>query len=170
MQLVVVEDRPWKLEESVKEMKEEGIQVNQMVYVCRDRENVDEVSKKYLKNLEENLDIQIITTDNEQFEQKMEEIYRIPDKLILCDFNLTGDKREYFEKRVNVIFAKKKMSAEEPKNPSKRIWFYTTAGEATNEQINTVFPKRNISVLRMEEDQVILDIDEVKDALEMNTH
>lgn len=88
--------------------------------------------------------------------------------MLLCDFNLTGDRLEHFDKRVNVIFARKIMSESKCGEPSSRIWFYTTAGENTNEQINLVFPKRNISVVTMEEDQVILDIDEVCAVLRKN--
>lgn len=51
------------------------------------------------------------------------------------------------------------------RKPSPRMYFYTTAGKTTNDQINAVFPKRNITVADMNKGQVILDFDEIEKAI-----
>ena len=167
MKIVIVEDRPWKLEESIKEMRKKGMELYDLVYVCKNKDVPDELAKNNLKKLKENVgDLTIHTVDNEDFAQKLKYFWDDPQYFILCDFNLTGDNREYFEKRVNVIFANK---IADKKNgdvtPSPRMYFYTTAGETTNAQINAAFPKRNISVTRMDKGQVILDFEEIEDAI-----
>ncbi len=164
MKIVIVEDRPWKLKESIKKIRQNGITLNDVVYVGWDREKLDNETKESLEKMKEDIDgLNITITDNMNFSTQMQEFYQQPDFFILCDFNLTGDDREYFEKRVNVSFAKAVM---QDGKPSPRIWFYTTAGETTNEQINNAFPGRNISVTTMHEGQVILDIEEIKDAIQ----
>lgn len=167
MKIVLVEDRPWKLKRSIQEIRDRGIDLDDLIYVCWNENFVDDQTKKSLENLRSDIEgLKISITDNEHFETVAQEFYDQPQYLILSDFNLTGDDREYFEKRANVAFARKIMD-KETKKPSSRMWFYTTAGEATNEQINNAFPGRNISVLKMEEEQVILDVDEIERAVQM---
>lgn len=169
MKIVIVEDRPWKLEKSIKEIRERGMELNDLVYVCKNKDVPDELAENNLKKLKADVgNLAIYKVDNEDFAEKLKAFWKDSKYFILCDFNLTGDNREYFEKRVNVIFAKeiaeKKDNAHEIK-PSPRMYFYTTAGETTNAQINETFPKRNISVTKMDKGQVILDFDEIEDAI-----
>lgn len=169
MQIVIVEDRPWKLEKSIQNMREEGMTVNNIIYVRKNKEVNEPEIKQSLKELQDHLPgLEIRITDNSDFDDTMQAFYNDENNLLLCDLNLSGIEQVLFELRANVIFAKKIMETEPNNKPSKRIWFYTTAGETTNEQINVTFPRRNISVKTMEEDQVILDIEEILEALEIN--
>lgn len=169
MQIVIVEDRPWKLEKSIQNMREEGITVNNIIYVNKDIEIAEPELAQNLQELQNHLPgLEITITDNSAFNDTMQTFYNDDNNLLLCDLNLSGTEQVLFELRANVIFARRIMDAEPNNEPSKRIWFYTTAGETTNEQINVAFPGRNISVITMEEDQVILDIEEIHEALEIN--
>lgn len=166
MKIVIVEDRPWKLEESIREIREKKFVLNDLVYVCKNKDVIDKQAETNLANLKKHLDnLQIHIVDNSCFSDEMQNFFDDGEYFILCDFNLTGDNREYFDKRVNVMFAKRIMKKYKLEYPSPRIYFYTTAGETTNAQINAVFPGRNISVVKMNEGQVILDIDEIVTAI-----
>lgn len=164
MKIVLVEDRPWKLEESIKKIREKGIELYDVIYVCKNRDIHDELAENKIKKLEASVEkLMLHKVDNENFDEKLKMVLADPQCIILCDFNLTGDNREYFDKRVNVMFAKR-IAVEENgvSKPSPRMYFYTTAGKTTNDQINAVFPKRNITVAEMNKGQVILDFDEIE--------
>lgn len=111
MKIVLVEDRPWKLEESIKKIREKGIELYDVIYVCKNRDIHDELEENKIKKLEAFVEkLMLHKVDNENFDEKLKMVLADPQCLILCDLNLTGDNREYFDKRANVMFAKKLQS------------------------------------------------------------
>lgn len=167
MKIVLVEDRPWKLEKSIIEIRRRGVVLCDLVYVRMNKDVPDKLAEEKLQKLKATVeDLTIHTVDNENFSEVLKGFSENPQYFILCDFNLTGDKREYFDKRVNVIFANQIAKHKNGKiQPSPCIYFYTTAGKTTNEQINVAFPERNIPVIKMDNGQVILDFAKVADAV-----
>lgn len=162
MQIVIVEDRPWKMVTSIQNIRESGIKVEDIIFVCSSAEKTDQTKEK-LSDLKKNLSIRIESTDRYHFAEVMDRFYLNKNNLFFCDLNLSGERREFFNERVNVKYATEIMKKEEGR--LKRIWFYTTAGESTNEQINTNFKGRNISVKAVKQNQVILDMEEIQKAL-----
>lgn len=167
MKIVLVEDRPWKLEKSIKEIRQRGMVLRDLVYVRMNNNVPDKLAEEKLEKLKAAIgNLTVHTVDNENFTEVMKGFVKNPQYFILCDFNLTGDKREYFDKRMNVIFARKIAKFENGKlHPSPRIFFYTTAGKNTDEQINAAFPERNIPVVKMDNGQVILDFAKLTDVI-----
>lgn len=159
MKVVIVEDRPWKMEESINQIRAMGAEVSDIIFV-RNNIGTDEEVEGRIGKLRSSLGAKVEETDRFGFEKVMDKYYGNKENIFFCDLNLSGDQREYFDERVNVQYATKIMEKESGK--LKRIWFYTTAGESTNEQINTHFPERNITVQAIRDNQVLLDTEEIE--------
>lgn len=154
MQIVIVEDRPWKMKKSIRMLRRKGAEVKNIIFVTNHNGD-DEAIKEQLREMEQELELEITPTDRYNFENTMDRFYEDKNNLFFCDLNLSGNRWMYFDDRENVRYA---MKIKKRERELKRIWFYTTAGESTNEQINANFPNRNISVDTVdEEQQVILD-------------
>ena len=167
MKIVLVEDRPWKLEKSIKEIRQRGMALDDLVFVRMNKDIPDKSAEEKLERLKAAVgDLVVHMVDYENFTEIMNGFVENLQYFILCDFNLTGDKREYFDKRINVILARKIAKLENGKlQLSPRMFFYTTAGKNTNEQINAAFPERNIPVVKMDNGQVIMDFGKIADAI-----
>jgi hypothetical protein len=169
MQLIIVEDKPWKLMDSILAMKKANLNVSTMVYHVCDKNDLDEEWQEDIRKKMEELGVEMVTTHDETFRNTMKTYYANSENVILFDFDLVGGERIVFNQRINVIFAQE-MAKETGRNPPDRILFYTTAREETVEQINRYFPERNIRVVEISDNkhnkQVILDIDGIKEAMD----
>lgn len=159
VRIVIVEERPWKMKESIKKIQNMGLIIEHLIYACFE-DDIFEATQERVEDMCNELGIAVTRTDHYQFTAVLDEFYTEPDIVFFCDYNLYLSQEKYPDERINVIYAKKKM--QEENGMLNRIWFYTTAGENANEQINTCFPGHNITVSFVRDNQVLLDFDEVE--------
>lgn len=161
MDIAIIEDRPWKMKKSIQMMQNMDLKVTYIFYVC-ESDSVYEETKKEIDHMCQKLKLECIRISaRSEFEETMNQYYYKEKQLIfLCDLNLSGDVGEYFDKRINVKYAMK--LKEKEGGELNRLWFYTTSGEDTNEQINTHFEGHNIPIEKIDDDQVIFDFGEIQ--------
>lgn len=162
MRIIIVEDRPWKLRKSIIQIREMGIEVNCLIYVQNESE-IKDAAAAAVEQMANELGLTVVTVNLNEFDSVMDKYYLDQNNYFFIDLDLQlGIKLRYFDERISVQYAKKLLRN---KQDLKRIWFYTTSGENSLEQINFNFPGRNISVDYMQDDQVMLDFDEIKKVL-----
>lgn len=156
MKIAIVEDRPWVMESSIKEMRNIGLNVVQMVYFCNNGAqicDVEEMCNKY--------ELDLCCVDNGNFEEELNKLYEDKEMIFLFDMDLIGDYSSHFDERINTIYAKKKRAEE---GGDGRIWFYTNGPTSAVEQINLNFKNRRIPVRDFDttKNQLIFDYDFMK--------
>lgn len=159
VRVVIVEDQPLKMRESIKKMQNMGLIIEHLIYACFE-DDIFEATRKQVGDMCKELKIKVTRAVHYQFDSILDSFYKESEIVFFCDYNLYLGQEKYPDERINVIYAKKKM--QEENGMLNRIWFYTTAGENANEQINTCFPGHNITVSSVRDNQVLLDFDEVE--------
>lgn len=159
--IVIVEDRPWRMQSSVKELQKKGITFYKTIYYPNNSlapERQEELLNQYIEDtgmMTEKVDSQ------EEFVSKMDEAFEVPDTIFLIDYDLKGDMtREDFFTRVNVRYALAR--------DKKRIWFYTTGPGDIKGILLDTFPDHVISVKVADNMQGFWDEKQIKAAAEMN--
>ncbi len=122
MKIVILEDYPERLVDTVKQLNDicpEECEVEVLFY------NPQNESEVKMRELSEKLSCPVITVDYWHFEERLNELYSDRNTLFLFDTDINRSAFiEEFTYRINVRYAlkKKEKSEEEP----YRIWFYTT--------------------------------------------
>lgn len=158
--IVVVDDRPWKLQKCVKSLQNKGVSFYKMIYYPNnaiDQGTRDEMLGKF----EKNTGIEVEQVNNEkEFLHKMDELYCIPDLIFLMDYDLKGDmdKNDFFS-RINVRYARAKHE--------ERIWFYTSGPGDIKGMLMETFPGHVISMPLFIGGQTYWDEKQVLNAAEL---
>lgn len=97
-------------------------------------------------------------------EKTLDQYYEKDDVVILLDLVLLPDECTYLKERMSVRYADKKRNSD-PKKVSKKIYFYTTSPEDTVNRLHEYFPGQVINVLDFVDNQVCLDIDQIKEVM-----
>lgn len=159
MRIIIVDDRPYFMWETIKELKRMEVDTIVLLYFHGGFTYRPEKDSEIEQKCKE-LDTQLFhIKSNLDLRQKLNEYYE-KDTLIFADYNL-GDTDE-FEDRVNIIYAKEKMQKEE-----LNIWFYTTLGEKIVDRLNRTFDRHTIPLVEYIPQEYILklDYDYIRDGL-----
>lgn len=84
----------------------------------------------------------------EEFVNKMEELYCSDDVVFFMDYELKGDSTEEADKRINVRYAKYKEYGGKIDPNQRKIWFYTTSSVANVAILNHNFPEHVLPVTK----------------------
>lgn len=152
MKIIIVDDRPFFMWETIEQLKGMGVDEIVMLYFhgvftyYPDRDSEIEQRCVQLKvplvHIESNL----------EFRKQLDAYCAEENTLIFIDFGL-GD-TDIFEDRIDIVYAKEKMKSE--KFP---IWFYTGTGEVTVDRLNRTFNNRTIPVVKFIPQKEIFRLD-----------
>lgn len=157
--IVIVEDKPWTTGNAVLRLKNE----TEIRIIYYPNSFGDDAEKDRLLNgLKEETNVEIDTVINqEEFVEKMEELYENPDVVFFMDYDLKGDGTLPPEERINFRYAKLKEYGEGQDVDSRKIWFYTTSGVINLEVIAHNFPEKVLHVDNYTDGQLTWDASEV---------
>lgn len=158
--IVIVDDCPWRIKDSILQLQDQGISFYMTVYYPNKTLSWED-QKKLMQDYEESTGIQVVQVNNQnEFVTKMDEIYPITDIIFFVDYDLKGDMSPYdFYTRVNVKYALAKDQEE------KKIWFYTTGPSDIKGLLWKTFPNRVISTPDCHGHQYGWDISQVQEAV-----
>lgn len=161
--IVLVEDRPWVVETSVKELMDKEVQFAATLFYPNNqlyREKQDELIDKF----KENTGIEVIQIKSlEDFVYQMDEFFSDKKNIFLVDYDLKGDMRaDDFDDRVNIRYAKNK----NVEGSDSRIWFYTSGGAEVKNALAKAFPNNVIDTPYKRDGDLHWDIDEVYKLIE----
>ena len=146
--IIIVEDKPWVTQEAVCALKEKKASVIKIVYYPN--AYGDENEKKNL--MDEFKEKTAVAVDEgrtqEEFVNKMEELYELENTVIFMDYELKGDSTEEADKRINVRYARYKEYGEEFDQKKRKIWFYTASSVANVAILNHNFPDHVLPVTK----------------------
>ncbi|MBD5483036.1 MAG: hypothetical protein HDR15_11050 [Lachnospiraceae bacterium] len=152
MKIIIVDDRPRYMWETIEKLK--GMPVDEIVMLYFHGkftyypDNDNEIKQRC-----DDLDVSLVQIEQSSELMKQLDIYYAEDDtLIFMDFGL-GD-TDIFDDRVDIIYAKQKMSSE--RFP---IWFYTGTGERTVARLNRTFNNHTIPTLEFIPQKYILRLD-----------
>lgn len=159
--IVVVDDRPWKLQRCIKNLQSKGVSFYKMIYYPNNA--IDQSTRgEMLINFKKSTGIEVEQVHEErEFLDKMNELYNIPDLIFLMDYDLKGDmnKNDFFT-RINVRYALAK------NEEGKRIWFYTSGPGDIKGMLLDTFPDHVISMPKFTGGQTFWDEEQVLAAVE----
>ena len=146
--VIIVEDKPWITQEAVCDLQEKNINVIKVVYYP----NVfgDEKEKKKLMDefkIKTNVEVEEVSSQ-EEFVNKMEELYQLEDVVFFIDYELKGDSTEEADKRINVRYARYKEYREGFKPEQRKIWFYTASSAGNVAVLYHNFPENVLPVTK----------------------
>lgn len=152
MKIVIVDDRPFLMWETIEKLKDMGVKEIVMLYFHGiftyhpDRDS--EIEQRCAQ-----LGVSLVHVKlNTDLMEKLDAYCAEEGTLIFMDFGL-GD-IDTFEERVDIIYAKNKMqSGEFP------IWFYTGTGEQTVNKLNRIFNNHTIPVVKFIPQKDIFELD-----------
>ncbi len=159
--IVIVDDRPWKMQESIQELQKEGIIFCKTIYYPNNM--IDRATQQELMdNYKESTGIEVVqVNDQSEFLAKMDELYGDPEIIFLMDYDLKGDMdRNDFFARINVKYALAKDKTE------KKIWFYTSGPNDIKGLLRETFCDNVISVPYYNNGKLRWDEEQVKVAVE----
>jgi len=151
--LVLIEDAPWRAEKNLKRLKEDGIEIERILFFTRG-EDIPEEYKEQNAHLEESLGVRVDEVNTVDFYRVLDQYYGQEDVFMIVDLNL--DDANTFEERINVQYANSK----ENKGQGK-IWFYTTGGKDLKSMLVQNFREQLIDVIGFSENQISWDTDEI---------
>lgn len=137
--IVVVDDRPWKMQESILELQKKGVVFIKTFYYPNntlDRKIQYELMEEYKRKTA----IKVVQINSQsEFIKHMDEMYGNSDVIFLMDYDLKGnmDRNDFFA-RINVKYALKK-------DQEKKIWFYTSGPNDIKGILRETFPDNIIS-------------------------
>lgn len=153
MKVIIVDDRPRLMWETVEELKKMKVETIVMLYFqgpLTYRPENDSVIEEKCKEL----DIQLFCTDkNTDLRNWLDEYYADRDTLLFIDYSL-GD-TDIFEERIDIIYAKEKKRQTE----DFRIWFYTTSSAQVVDKLNRIFDDHTIPVMKFIPQEYVLQLD-----------
>lgn len=158
--IVVVDDRPWKMQKSIQILQEKGITFYKTIYYrnnTMDKKRQDKLMEDYKRDT----CIEIVEIDNQsQFIEQMDILYSVSDIIFFVDYDLKGnmDRNDFFT-RINVKYALKKDS-------EKRIWFYTSGPNDIKGLLRETFPDNIIGTPNYHDGALYWDEDQVMSVVE----
>lgn len=159
--IVVVDDRPWKMQKSILLLQKENIVFNKTIYYPNnmiEREKQNELMADYKKST--GMEIVQVNSQSE-FIVQMDELYNEPNVIFLMDYDLKGDMNiDDFFKRINIKYALVKDQNQ------KKIWFYTSGPNDIKGLLRETFSNNIISVTSYGNGVLEWDYNQVKAAVE----
>lgn len=154
--LVLIEDAPWRAEQSLLRLKKEKIEIAKIFFyeAAQTTEN-----QELLDQLQKKLKTTVQTINAHNFVAKVDAYYKKDDVFILMDLNL-GDEIGGFDNRINVRYAKSK-----PEKGKGKIAFYTTGGKDLKSMLERNFYGQLIDVLDFKNNQLYWDKSQIEDFL-----
>lgn len=153
MRVIIVDDRPYFMWETVEKLKSMGVDTIVVLYFQGSYTYRPEKDVEIEEKCKE-LNIQFASTDKKmQLTNWLDEYYADKDTLLFIDFNL-GD-IDTFEEKIDIIYAKEKQQQQ----GDFRIWFYTATGIDTVNKLNRIFNNHTIPVVKFIPQEYILKLD-----------
>jgi len=157
--VVVVDDRPWKLRDCIKELQDKGVTFHRTIYYPNnslDQNTQNNMMDEYIKIT----GAEVVRVNNQkEFLDRMEELINDPDLIFLMDYDLKGDmSREDFYTRINVKYAMTR--------GTQKIWFYTSGPSDIKGMLIKTFPDHVISVPHNYNGQSSWDMEQVLSAVQ----
>lgn len=146
--IVIVEDKPWITQNAICDLQKKNINVIKMVYYPN--AFGDEKEKKKLMDLfKEKTKVEVDeVSSQEEFVNKMEELYQLEDVVFFMDYELKGDSTKEADKRINVRYARYKEYGDGFKPERRKIWFYTASSAANVAVLYHNFPDNVLPVTK----------------------
>lgn len=158
--IVIVDDRPWKMKNSIIELQKNDIIFYRTIYYPNDmldRERQNKLMEDYQKST--NIEVDSVKNQKE-FVDKMDELYCTPDIIFLMDYDLKGDMNgDDFFARINVKYALAKDQEQ------KKIWFYTSGPSDIKSLLLETFPDHIIRTPKYFNGQLYWDEEQIKIAM-----
>lgn len=163
--IVIVEDKPWVTSDAVQSLQKDKAEVIRIVYYPNTFGD-DEEKSKLLQGLKEKTNVQIDRVNNqEEFVEKMEELYGEENVVFFMDYDLKGDSTMDPDSRINIRYAKHKEYREKVEEKGRKIWFYTVSGAANVEIIKRNFPDHVLGIENYIDGQLTWDANELNQIL-----
>lgn len=158
--IVIVDDRPWKMKESVQELQKKQIVFDKVIYYPNDMLDKEE-QNELMEEFKMSTGLEIVQVNKQmEFVEQMDELYCIPDIVFFMDYDLKGDMSgEDFFVRINVKYA---LSRD---REQKKIWFYTSGPRDIKGLLRENFPDNIIGVPKFFDGQLYWDEEQVKAAV-----
>lgn len=164
--IVIVEDRPWVMEKAVKDIKGAGIDIAAVLFYLNyeelNSESGKDTNKYEVEQFIKNTGIEPVKFTSRTMRETVNKYYEMDDVVILLDLVLRPDEYTYLKERMSVRYADEKRQ-DDPQKARKKIYFYTTSPEDTVDRLYEYFPEQVIDVLDFVNNQVELDIDQIKE-------
>lgn len=156
--IAVVDDRPWKLKECIRDFKRTGVPFYKTVYYPNNTLD-KKYQEKLMKQYQESTGLETVRVNSQkEFLDTMNELYETPDVIFLMDYDLKGDMGSYdFFTRINIKYAREK-------NKENKIWFYTTGPADVKRMLSDTFPGHVISIPDSGDGQLYWNPAEVREA------
>lgn len=146
--IVIVEDKPWVTQDAVCSLQQKNVNVERVVYYPNAYGDEDE-KRRLLDEFKNRTSVEINKVQTqEEFVNKMEELYQMEDIIFFMDYELKGDSTEEADKRINIRYAKYKEYGNGIEPEKRRIWFYTSSSVANVAILNQNFPDRVLPVTK----------------------
>lgn len=160
--LVVVDDRPWKLKDCIRRLKEQGILFYKTIYYLGNMISYEE-QQELMAGYREITDMEVVRVDSQkEFLDEMDRLYDEDDVVFLMDYDLKGDMSGYdFFDRINVKYAREK----DPER--KKIWFYTSGPSDIKGLLYETFGDNVVSTPEFFGGQLYWDEEQVKAVAEV---
>lgn len=153
MRVIIVDDRPFFMWETVEKLQNMGVDTIVMLYFQGPFTYRPEKDAAIREKCGE-LGIQLVCTDKRtELMNLLDQYYEDQDTLLFIDFNL-GD-TDIFEERIDIIYAKEKKR----QAGDFRIWFYTVTGIDTVNRLNRIFDGHTIPAVQFAPQEYILRLD-----------
>lgn len=162
--IAIVEDRPWVMERAITEMKSAGIEIKAMLLLKNESpENIKEANRKFLRENQ----IPVEEFDLLSMEEILDPYYEQDDTILLLDLMLEPDFNiRNITERMTVRYADKKRR-ENGEAAANKIYFYTTSPENIVNWLCGYFPNQVITVFDFQDNQVVLDIERIREVAEV---
>ncbi len=153
MRIIIVDDRPFLMWDTIQKLK--GMEVDTIVMLyfhgpLTYRAEKDSAVKQKCGEL----GIKLIQIESRlDFRNQLDEYYSDKDTLLFIDYNL--GESEDFENKIDIICAKEKM---QQKNDF-RIWFYTASSMQMVDRLNRIFDGHTIPVVEFIPQEYVLKLD-----------
>ena len=149
--IIIVEDKPWVTENAVCNLQKKNIDVVKMVYYPNSFGNEKE-KKRLMDAFKEKTKVEVDEVyTQEEFVNKMEELYELENVVFFMDYELKGDFTEEANKRINVRYARYKEYGEGFNSNERKIWFYTASSVGNVAVLYHNFPDNVLLVTKYSE-------------------
>lgn len=153
--VIIVDDRPYLLNEFIKEMHND-INFSTILYYKNNTNDSEDEIKEFFESQGLN-GIEIKSVNSKNFDKVLDEYYAIDENIFFFDTYLQGeDINKAFSVQENIVYANNKKK----KNPDNyRIYFYSSYKEVKS-FLNQIFPQHVIRIDRYDVGQNMLFLNE----------
>lgn len=140
-QIVIVDDRPWKMQDCIREFQNQGIRFCKTLYYPDFVMPVEIPDDQWICKYEKATGLNVYKiNDMIDFIDQMDKSYNTPNTIFFMDYDLKGDMSYSFWQRINVKYATARDKEQQ------RIWFYTAGPKDIKKALLDAFPGHLLDV------------------------